>query len=169
MSYQNGQTEMIDDEVNDILPDRLPSSLLIIGFVLVSLFGFFLVLNLLVAGRLPPFLLLMVLVGGITILYGRNRTTKGSSTTKQLYKTTSQRILFGAIGGSIATFLVYLVLQSKDLNTSWVIPFMILSIVWSLLFGIPAGGIGGLILASFWKNKRAAWIGGAIGGVLLSS
>jgi hypothetical protein len=160
---------LIDVEVNETVPDRLPSSLLIFGFVLVSLFGFFFILNLLVAGRLPSFILFMILVGGIAILYGRNRTTRGSSTTKQLFKITSQRIRFGATGGSTATFLVYLVLQSKDLNRSWVIPFMILSIVWSLLFGIPAGGIGGLILASFWKNKRAAWIGGAIGGVLFSS
>ena len=168
MSNQIERTEKIGDEVNELHPDRLASALLIFGFVLVSLFGFFLILNLLVAGRLQVFLLVMVVVGGIVILYGWFRKTRGSSTTKQLFITTHQRIQFGATAGSAAAFLVNLVLQSEGVNSSWVISLIILSIFWALMFGIPAGGIGGLILASIWNNKKAAFIGGASSGALFS-
>jgi hypothetical protein len=113
-------------------------------------------------------MLLMILLGGIGIPYGWFRKTGGSSATKQLFKTTRQRIQIGATAGSAAAFLFYLVMQSEGINISWVISLIIISIVWGLLLGIPAGGIGGFILASIWKNKKAAFIGGASAGAITS-
>ncbi|MCJ7694604.1 MAG: hypothetical protein MUO40_04180 [Anaerolineaceae bacterium] len=155
-------------ELNNTKPDRMPSALLVSGFFLVSLFGFYGVIGLVEAARLSAFLLLIIILGVSAIYYGWFRKTRGSSSTKQLFKTTRQRIQIGATAGSVAAFLVYLVMQSEGLNISWVVSFIILSIFWALMFGIPAGGIGGLILASIWKNKKASFVGGAIAGALFS-
>jgi hypothetical protein len=168
MSNQNEQNKMIDDEMNETRPDRLASALLIIGFILASLFGFYGVLGLILAARLPFLVLTGILLGTFSILYGWFRKTRGSSSTKQLFKTTRLRIQIGATAGSVAAFLVFLVMQSEGLNISWVVSFITLSIFWALMFGIPAGGIGGLILASIWKKKKAAVIGGATVGALFS-
>lgn len=169
MNTQLDPTESIEIKEENTRPDRLASAALIIGFILVSLFGSFGSISLLAAGRFPPFMLLMSIVGVSGIIYGRSRMSRGSSTTKQLYENTRQKIWSGALAGIAATFLAYLVNQSEGLNLSWVVSFLILSIVWALLFGIPSGGIGGLVLASIWKNKYAAFIGGAIAGASFSS
>jgi hypothetical protein len=85
-----------------------------------------------------------------------------------LFSATYHKIKVGSSAGVAATFLVYLVRQSEGLNTSWLVSFVVLSIVWALLLGIPSGGIGGLILAAIWKNKYAVFIGGAITGAIFS-
>jgi hypothetical protein len=159
---------MKETDNNKTRPDRLSTALLISGFILVSLFGFYSMLTFLVAGRLPLFMLPFILLGGMGIFYGRSRTARGSSATKQLFNATRQKIQSGSLAGIAAAFLIYLVTQSKGINSSWVLSFLILAIVWAPLLGIPSGGVGGLILASIWKNKNAAFIGGAIGGALFS-
>jgi len=72
------------------------------------------------------------------------------------------------LAGSAAALFLALVSQINEVNGSWVVAFLVLSITWGLLLGIPSGGIGGLILASVWKNKRSAFIGGAMAGFLVA-
>jgi hypothetical protein len=50
----------------------------------------------------------------------------------------------------------------------WSVQFFFITIPVPLFFGISAGGIGGLILGNKWKNNKAAFVGGAIAGVLTS-
>jgi hypothetical protein len=156
MSIRNEETVS-----SEIQPDRLASALLIIGFILVSLFGSVGIIGLFAAGRIPSFILPIILLGGSGIFYGWLRTSRGSLATKQLYKTNQLRIRIGAMAGSATAFCVALVSQIDEVNGSWVIAFLVLSITWGLLLGIPFGGMGGLILASIWKNKNSAYIGGA--------
>lgn len=162
-------TELVENKAEYSHPDKLASALLIIGFILASLFGSASSISLLVAGRFPPSMLLMTAMGVLGNIYGWFRKTRGNSATIQLYKTTRQKIRSGIMAGFAATFLVYLVLQSEGLNLSWVVSFLTLSIFWALLFGIPFGCIGGLVMASIWKNKNASFIGGAIVAASFSS
>lgn len=157
-----------ETEKDETRLDRLASALLISGFLLTSLFGSSSIVYFIVAGRIPSFMLPLILLGGISIFYGRFRKIRGSSATKQLFNATRYNLQVGALAGIAAVFLVYLVIQSEGINISWLVSFLILSIFWSLLMGIPSGGFGGLILAAIWKYKYAAFIGGAIAGALFS-
>ena len=168
MSVENERSELEGTGVNETRSDRLASALLIIGFILVSLFGSYSFLNLVYAGSPPTIMLPVILLGGLCIFYGRFRMVRGSSATKQLFNATRYKIQIGSLSGIAAAFLVYLVTQSEGINISWVVSLLILSIFWALLLGIPSGGVGGLILAAIWKNKNAAFIGGAIAGAAFS-
>jgi len=150
-------------------PDRLASALLIIGFILVSLFGFYSIGFRFAGGRhLPPLFLTTIILGGTGILYGWFRTVRGNPETKQLFKATFQKIRIGAMAGSVAAFVLVMISQINEVNGSWLVAFFVLSITWGLLFGIPFGGIGGLILASIWKNKKSAFVGGVSAVAIIS-
>jgi len=168
METQLDPNELIEIMGDNTRPDRLPSALLIIGFILASLFGSVGITSLLAAGRIHASILLITILGFLGMFLGWKRKVRGSSSTKQLYETTRQKIQSGAVAGVAAALIVYMVTQSKDLNLSWVVPFLILSILWALIFGIPCGGLGGLVLASIWKNKYAAYFGGAITTAIFS-
>lgn len=156
-------------ELNNTKPDRLPSALLVSGFILASLFGAYSIVIFFAGGRYLPHLFLpLILLGGLGILVGAFRARRGNPGTKQQFRTTSRIIRKGMVAGCIAAFGVYLVLQSKDLNSSWILAFSLLSIIWSLLFGIPFGGMGGMLLASIWKNRLAPTIGGASAGAIIA-
>lgn len=74
----------------------------------------------------------------------------------------------GAIFGAITIFVVlasfwFLVLPLSgfwQLDLSEATSFLIAALLGSLLLGLPAGGIGGLIVGSLWKHTIAAVIGG---------
>jgi hypothetical protein len=148
--------------------DRLATVLLIIGFLLASLSGTVSIIGLFAAGRIQPLFLLIVLLGVSGIFYGKFRTTRGSLATRHLFKTTLQKIRMGVLTGSAAGFCIAALSQIKDVNGSWVVAFLVLSIVWGLLLGIPFGGLGGLILGSIWKNKSSAYIGGVIAAAVVA-
>lgn len=143
-------------------PDRLPSGLLIIGFILASLFASISTVYLFAAGRFSVYFLLIILSGVAGIFYGRYRAVRGSSGTLQLFKTNLQKIRRGVLAGSASGILIAMLSQVKDLNGSWVVAFLVLSITWGLLLGVSFGGLGGLTLGSIWKNKGSAYIGGVI-------
>jgi hypothetical protein len=171
MSLQNKQTEL--DETR---PDRLASAILIIGIITVCCFVLYSIIFYIVGGRiLPPRSLPFIFLGGISIVYGSFRTVKGSSATKQFVKTTLIKIRSGALAGCAIAFLVLQIARVSVNHDSWsnwfngVIPSLIIDIPGALFFGISAGGIGGLILGSIWKNNKATFVGGAIAGVITSS
>jgi hypothetical protein len=74
----------------------------------------------------------------------------------------------GATFGAIAIFVVltsfwFLLLPLGgfwQLDSSEAASFLIAAILGGLVVGLPAGGIGGLIVGSLWKHKIAAVIGG---------
>ena len=73
----------------------------------------------------------------------------------------------GAIFGAIAIFILlvsfwFLVLPLTGfwhLDSSEATSFLIAAIGGSLILGLPAGGIGGFIVGSFWKHNMAVIIG----------
>jgi hypothetical protein len=170
MSLQNKQTEL--DEAR---PDRLAFVMLIIGIIAVCSFVLYSIIFYIAGGwLLPPYILPFIFLGGIGIIYGSFRIVRGSLVTKQFVKATLIKMRNGAIAGS-ATALVVLQIARVSVNhDSWqnwfngVIPSLIIDIPGALFFGISAGGIGGLILGSIWKNNKATFIGGAIAGVITS-
>jgi len=81
----------------------------------------------------------------------------------------------GAIFGAIAIFVVlvsfwFILLPLTGLwhlNTSEATSYLIAALLGSIILGLPAGGIGGLIIGSLWKHGRAATIGGIIFALVL--
>lgn len=163
------------NELNEIRPDRLASATLVIGLIMACSFFLFSVIYFIVGGWPPPtHTLPLTLLGGIGIIYGSVRTARGSLATKQLVKATLIIMRNGAIAGSATAFVVIQIAQNAGNQGSWdnwfngVIPHLIIGIPGALFFGISAGGISGLILGNIWKNNKAAFVGGAIGGVIAS-
>lgn len=74
----------------------------------------------------------------------------------------------GAVFGAIAICVVlasfwFLVLPLSgfwQLDASEATSFLIAALLGSVILGLPAGGIGGLIVGGLWKHKIAAGIGG---------
>jgi hypothetical protein len=74
----------------------------------------------------------------------------------------------GAIFGAIAIFVVlasfwFLVLPLTGfchLNSSEATEFLLVALLGSLILGLPAGAIGGLITGSLWKHRIAVGLGG---------
>ena len=166
MSLQNKKTKL--DETR---PDRLASAMLIIGMIIVCQVVLYRIISYIVGIWRQPYILPLIILGGIGIVYGSFRTVKGSSVTKQFVKATLIKIRSGAIAGSATAFVVLQIAQVSANHDSWfngVIPFLIIDIPGALFFGISAGGIGGLILGNIWKNNKAAFVGGAIAGVITS-
>ena len=169
MSLQNKQTEL--DEAGR---DRLASAILIIGIIIVCSFVLYSIIFYIVGGRILSRILPLIFLGGISIVYGSFRTVRGSSVTKQFVKATLMKMRNGAIAGSAMAFAVLQIAQVSANHDSWsnwlngVIPSLIIDIPGALFFGISAGGIGGLILGNIWKNNKASFVGGAMGGVIAS-
>ena len=170
MSLQNKQTEL--DETR---PDKLASAMLIIGIIMVCSFVLYSVIFYIAGGWiLPRRILLFIFLGGMSIAYGSFRTVRGSSVTKQFVNATLIKTRSGAVAGSAAAFVVLQIARVSVNHDSWinwlngVIPSLFIDIPGALFFGISAGGIGGLILGSIWKNNKATFIGGAIAGVISS-
>ena len=170
MSLQNKQTEL--DEAR---PDRLAFVMLIIGIITVCSFVLYSIIFYIAGGwLLPPYILPFIFLGGISIVYGSFRTVRGSSVTKQFAKAILIKMKNGAIAGSAIAFVVLQIARVSVSHDSWsnwlngVIPSLIIDIPGALFFGISAGGIGGLILGNIWKNNKAAFVGGAIAGVIIS-
>lgn len=67
-------------------------------------------------------------------------------------------------------FLLFPLTGFWHLDFSEATSFLIAALLGSLILGLPAGGIGGLILGSLWKHSIAAVMGGiALALVLLIS
>jgi hypothetical protein len=169
MSLQNKQTEL-----NETRPDRLASAMLIIGIFIVCQVVLYRIISYIVGIWRQPFILPLIVLGEIGIVYGSFKTVRGSLVTKQFVKAALIKIRSGAIAGSAIAFVVLQIAQVSANHDSWynwfngVIPSLIIDISGALFFGISAGGIGGLILGNIWKNNKAAFVGGAIAGVITS-
>lgn len=72
----------------------------------------------------------------------------------------------GAMTGSATLFTISVIAQIVLLGEGWY-RLLIFTVIGALIFGIPAGGFGGLILVKMRKTRNAAYIGGAIAGVIL--
>lgn len=163
-SLRNKQTE--SDESR---PDSVASAILVMGIVIVCQFAIYSIIFYIMGGwLLPPYILPLILLGGIGIVYGSFRTVTGTSVTKQLVKVTLAKMRKGAIAGSATAFLMILIAQVIAANGYWVVELLITALPGALFFGISAGGIGGLILGNSWNNNKAAFVGGAIAGVTTS-
>jgi hypothetical protein len=169
MSLQNKQTEL--DETR---PDRLASAILVIGIFIVCQVVLYRIISYIVGIWRQPFILPLIFLGGISIAYGSFRTVRGSSATKQFVKAALIKTRSGALAGSAIAFVVLQIARVSVNHDSWinwlngVIPSLIIDIPGALFFGISAGGIGGLILGSIWKNNKAPFVGGAVAGVITS-
>ena len=169
MSLQNKQSEL--DETR---PDKLASAMLIIGIFIVCQVVLYRIISYIVGIWRQPFILPLIFLGGISIAYGSFRTVKGSSATKQFVQAVLIKIRSGALAGSAIAFVVLQIAQVSANHDSWYnwlngfIPSLIIDIPGALFVGISAGGIGGLILGSIWKNNKATFVGGAIAGVITS-
>jgi hypothetical protein len=165
MNLRNKPTELDESR-----PDRLASSMLIIGIIIVSQFALYSINFYIVGGRLPPpYILPFIFVGGIGIICGSFRIVSGSSVTKESVKATLIKMRVGAIAGSATAFAVILIAQVIAATGYWVVELLIIAIPGALFFGISPGGIGGLILGNSWNNKKTAFVGGAIAGITTSS
>ena len=164
MNLRNKPTELDESR-----PDRLASSMLIIGIIIVSQFVPYSIIFYIVGGQLPPpYILPFIFVGGIGIIYGSFRIVRGSSVTKESVKATLIKMRAGAIAGSATAFVVILIAEVTAANGYWVVELLIIAIPGALFFGISPGGIGGLILGNSWNNNKAAFVGGASTGLISS-
>ncbi|OGO66176.1 MAG: hypothetical protein A2030_01950 [Chloroflexi bacterium RBG_19FT_COMBO_50_10] len=164
MSLQNKQTEL-----EKTRPDRLAATMLILGILIVCQIVLFSIIIYIVAGHPPPpYMLPFVFLGGIGMVYGSFRTIRGSSVTKQFVKAALTKSGSGAIAGSVTTIVLTIIAQVIAGGGYWSVQFYFITIPVPLFFGISAGGISGLILGNKWKNKKAAFVGGAIAGGITS-
>jgi hypothetical protein len=163
------------NELNETRPDRMATAILVIGLVMACSFILYGGIYFLLGGwPLLPYILPLILLGGIGIIYGVVRTVRGSSATKQSVKATLIKMRNGAIAGSAVALVELLIAQASTNHDSWfnwfnaLIPYLIIDIPGALFFGVSAGSFGGLILGSIWKNKKAVFVGGAIAGGIIS-
>ena len=163
------------NELNETRPDRMATAILVIGLVMACSFIPYGVLYFILGGwPLLPYILPLILLGGIGIIYAAFRAVRGNSATKQSVKATLIKIRNGAIAGSAVAFVELQITYASSNHDSWynwfqgLIPTLIIDILGALVFGISAGSIGGLILGSIWKNKKAVFVGGAIAGGIIS-
>ena len=165
MSLQNTQTEL-----DETMPDRLASALLIIGICIVCQFALYGIIFRITGGWiLPPLILPSIFLGGIGIVYGSYRTVRGSSVTKQFVKAALIKMRNGAIAGTSTALVVITIAQVIVGGGFYIVPFLFIAIPGALFFGISAGGISGLILGYLLKNNKAAFVGGTIAGGITSS
>jgi hypothetical protein len=163
------------NELNGTRPDRIATAILVIGLVMACSFIPYGVLYFILGGwPLLPYILPVIFLGGIGIIYGAVRTVRGNSATKQSVKATLIKIRNGAIAGSAVAFVMLQIASASSNHASWynwfngLIPSLIIDIPGALIFGVSAGSIGGMILGSIWKNKKAEFVGGAIAGGIFS-
>jgi uncharacterized protein YacL len=75
-----------------------------------------------------------------------------------------QGMIAGIIFVLLAIVLFQLFLGGMDL----LIPNLLFDFPVAAIIGLPAGGIGGLIVGSIWKHPRASIVGGIIFALILS-
>ena len=163
------------NELNETRPDRMATVILGIGLIMACSFIPYGVVYLLLGGWPQlPYILPGIFLGGILIIYGTLRTGRGNAATKQSVKATLIKMRNGAIAGSAVALVELLIAQTAGNHDSWLnwfnalIPYLIIDIPGSLIFGVSAGSIGGMILGTIWKNKKAVFIGGAIAAGIMS-
>ena len=163
------------NELNETRPDRMATAILVIGLVMACSFVLYGIIYFILGGwPLLPYILPLILLGGIGIIYGAVRTVRGSSATKQSVKATLIKVRNGALAGSAVALVVLLSAQTSSNHDSWnnwfnaLIPYLSIDIPGGLIFGVSAGSFGGMILGSVWKNKMAVFVGGAIAGGIIS-
>jgi len=171
MSLQNKKNES-----DDTRPDRLLGALLIASLILFCSL-FFLGMVFFIMKGSPPFkrtFLPLILLSGVGVLIGWLRIRRGSPGTKQFVKTGLMHLMDGTLGGSAGSLAVLLIAQASTNHASWynwfngLIPGLILALPSALFFGISAGGPGGLIAGSVWKDRKAAWISGMLVGISIT-
>lgn len=159
-------------EMDETRPDKMASGMLIIGIFIVCQYILYRIISIIiyrVDGWLLPNILPVVFLGGIGIVYGLFRIARGSSVTKQYVKAELIKSRNGAIAGGAVAFIVMIIAQEILGGGYWSVDFFIITIPGPLFFGISAGGIIGLMIGNKWKNNKAAFVGGAIPGVFISS
>jgi len=163
------------NEVNETRPDRLATAILVIGLVVACSFISYGVIYFILGGwPLLPYILPLILLGGIGIIYGALRTARGNPATKQSVKATLIKMRNGAIAGSLIALAELQIAHAFSNHASWynwfngLIPSLIIDIPGALFFGVSAGAIGGLILGRIWKNNKAVFVGGVIAGGIIS-
>jgi hypothetical protein len=165
MRSLNKQTEL--DETK---PDRLASAMLIIGIFIVCQYILHSIISIIIYrfdGWLLPNILPLIFLGGIGIVYGLFRIIRGRLVTKQYVKAALIKSGNGAIAGSAITLVVMIIAQVILGGGYWSVDFFFITIPIPLFFGITAGGIGGLIIGNKWEKNKAAFIGGAIAGLII--
>lgn len=164
MSLQNKQTEL--DETS---PDRLACAMLLIGMIIVCQVVLYGIISYVVGIWRQPYILPLIVLGGLGMLYGSFRTVRGSLVTKQFVKSMLIKARNGAIAGS-ATALGMITIAQVIAGAGFaVVPFLFIAIPGALFFGISPGGISGLILGYIWKSNMAAFVGGASVGLITPS
>ena len=164
MNLRNKPTELDESR-----PDRLASSMLIIGIIIVCqavIYG--IIFRIMGGWLLSPYILPSIVLGGISIVYGSLRTVRGTSVTKQFARAILIKMRNGAIAGSATALVMITIAQVIVGKGFWVVPFLFIAIPGALFLGISPGGISGLILGFIWKNNKAAFVGGAIAGITTS-
>ena len=167
MNVQSEQTK-----IDITRPNRLAITLLMIGILLlcpviglIIYFGF---------GRgllwdQKIISLLFVSLEGIGLVYGTINVLKGNEITKQLAKTTLKNFGMGATTASIVGLILIIITQVAALDKYWSVGLLlIIAIPGALITGVPTGGIGGVILGSVWRYKRAAIIGGFVAEIIIT-
>ena len=167
MNVQNTQNEIIE-----IRPDRMASVMLVIGIFILGqgvIYGLISIITYLVAGWLLPYSLPVICLGGIVMIYGLIRTKRGSSETNKKVTAALVKSGSGAIAGGVLSVIVFIIGQVILFGGHWSVAFFVITIPVPLFFGLSAGGLCGLIVGNKWKNNQAAFAGGAIPGLIISS
>ena len=153
----------------------MATAILVISLVMACSFILYGVIYFLLGGwPLLPYIPALIFLGGIGIIYGAVRTARGNSATKQSVIGTLIKMRNGAIAGSVVALVELQIVYASSNHDSWsnwvngLIPTLIIDIPGALIFGVSAGSIGGMILGSIWKNKKAVFVGGAIAGGIFS-
>ena len=112
---------------------------------------------------------LLVAFEGITLTYGTINVIRGNEITKQLAQIALKKFGMGAATASIVGLILIFFGPIESLGSNWTIwLFLFIMMPRVLITGIPAGGIGGFILGSIWKYKRAAIIGGIVAEIIVA-
>ena len=163
MDQQHNQIEMEEK------PDKLAFAILITSILIGLPIWICGIVWYFLAGGFPQYILLFILLGVFGIIYGLIRTITGSITTKQFAKANVRKMGFGALAGSLVAFTAIIIAQITAMGGFWDFSSLFLiTIPGALFFGIPAGGIGGMILGNKGKTNKASIIGGIIAGVILA-
>jgi len=74
----------------------------------------------------------------------------------------------GIIAGIISVLLAIVLFQLFLGGMYLMIQNLLFDLLVAAIIGLPAGGIGGLIVGSIWKHPRASIVGGIIFALILS-
>ena len=74
----------------------------------------------------------------------------------------------GIIAGIISTLLAIVLFQLFLGGMDLMIQNLLFDLPVAAIIGLPAGGVGGLIVGNIWKHPRASIVGGIIFALILS-